>query len=89
MRIVFDLKSFTNKVFISIFILSVFTLLYTSVPASEFGLENTTLTILDRFYYSVSTQTGFRAVDTPKAITPRAKTLTLLQMLLGYSVLLL
>jgi|APSaa5957512576_1039674.scaffolds.fasta_scaffold208227_2 hypothetical protein len=89
MRIIFDLKSFTNKIFISIFILSVFTLLYTTIPASEFGLENTILTILDRFYYAVSTQTGFRAVDTPNPITPRAKTLTLLQMLLGYSVLLL
>lgn len=89
MNIVFDLKSFTTKLYLSAFIVIVFYLLYLTVPDSEFNNVSKSNCKLDRIYYTIATHTGKRDNDTLKPVSLRVKILSILHMLLAYSIIIL
>ena len=89
MKFNFNLSSFTHKLYLSLFILVAFYILYLTVPNYEFENVSTSSSKIDRVYYAVSTHLGMKSADTMKPITFRSKLLTIVHMLLAYSILLL
>lgn len=89
MNIVFDLKSFTTKLYLSGFIVTIFYLLYLTIPDSEFNNVSTTNCKIDRIYYTIATHTGRRDSDSLKPVSLRAKILSILHMILAFSVVIL
>jgi hypothetical protein len=89
MNIVFDLKSVTTKLYLSAFVIMVFYLLYLTIPDAEFNNVSQSNCKMDRLYYTISSHTGFRNIDSliPKSL--RARVLSLLHMLIAYSILIL
>jgi len=89
MNIVFDLKSLTTKLYLSFFVILVFYLLYLTIPDSEFDNVSTSNCRLDRLYYTIATHTGNKNIHIliPKSF--RAKILSILQILIAYSILIL
>lgn len=86
MNIRFELGNFFTKVNLSLLILSVFYVLYLTIPDSEFDNVKDDNSYLDRFYYTVSCHTGRRELDTFRPISDRAKFLTIAHMILSFSI---
>jgi hypothetical protein len=89
MNIVFDLASLTTKVYLSIFVMSVFYLLYLTIPDSEFDNVSKSNCKMDRLYYTISSHTGLRNIDSLIPKSSRARILSMVHMLIAYSILLL
>jgi len=89
MNIVFDLKSLTTKLYLSTFVILVFYLLYLTIPDAEFENVSQANCKMDRLYYTISSHTGLRNIDSliPKSL--RARTLSILHMLIAYVILIL
>lgn len=88
MNIVFDLKSFTNKLFISIFVILVFYFLYLTIPDTEFDNVSSHNCKMDRLVYTVSVHTG-RSNQKLLPVSTRAKILSMLHMLISFSIIIL
>ncbi len=86
--ILFDTQKLKVKLFITFIIVAVFMVLYKTLPVEELGKEGK-LSSFDLFYYTVLAQ--LRVIDN-KLINPtsfRAKMLTMMQLILGYSIIIL
>ena len=89
MNIVFDLASLTTKLYLSTFVMSVFYLLYLTIPDSEFDNVTKSNCKIDRLYYTISSHTGLRNIDSLIPRSNRARILSIMHMLIAYSILLL
>ena len=89
MNIVFNLKNFTTKIYLSIFIIIFFYLIYLTIPDSEFENVSNLNCKIDRIYYTISTHTGRRDYDNLKPRSLRAKILSILHMIIAYSIVIL
>ncbi|QKF93828.1 hypothetical protein QKU48_gp0370 [Fadolivirus algeromassiliense] len=93
MRLILNITSLSTKLFLVMIIISLFTILYLAVPRDEFhkiehysGMEKE-ITYLDLIQYSLLSQVGLNNIVLyPK--TTRTKILTMMQLLLGYTMLL-
>ena len=92
-RVIFDVSSLQTKLFLAMIIIFMFCVLYLAVPRDEFHkIEHFSdmekdITYLDIVQYSFLSQVGIQnAVLYPKSI--RTRILTMMQLFLGYSVLL-
>ena len=92
MRLILNITSLSTKLFLVLIIISLFTVLYLAVPRDEFHkIEHykdmdKEITHLDIFQYSLLSQVGLNNIVLyPK--TTRTKILTMIQLLLGYSML--
>ena len=92
-RVIFDVSSLQTKLFLALIIIMLFSILYLAVPRDEFHkIEHFAemekdITYLDLIQYSFLSQVGVQnAVLYPKTI--RTRILTILQLFLGYTVLL-
>ena len=86
MNIVFNLRKLETKLAVSALILSIFIILYKTVPSDELNINDN---FIDLLFYSVTTQIG---VNTNQILIPkssRAKILTLLHFIVGFCVYLL
>jgi len=92
-KIVFDISSLQTKLFLALMIITIFNILYLAVPRDEFykiehfaGIEKD-ITYLDIVQYSILSQVGIQNVILyPKTI--RTRILTMIQLFLGYTILL-
>ena len=89
MGIYLNLKSLNTKLSISIFVIIIFYFLYNTIPDNEFENVTNQNCQLERLYFTVTNQIGIRECDSLKPISSRAKILTMVQILLSYSILLL
>ena len=89
MAIVFDLKSMTSKLYLSAFVILVFYFLYLTIPDSEFNNVTNDNCKIERLYYTVTNHIGIRENDSLKPLSTRAKILTMVQIILSYTILLL
>jgi len=89
MAIVFDLKSMTSKLYLSAFVILVFYFLYLTIPDSEFNNVTNENCKIERLYYTVTNHIGIRENDSLKPLSTRAKILTMVQIILSYTILLL
>ena len=89
MAIVFDLKSVTSKLYLSAFVILVFYFLYLTIPDSEFNNVTNENCKLERMYYTVTNHIGIRENDSLKPLSVRAKVLTMVQIIISYTILLL
>jgi hypothetical protein len=93
MRLILNITSLSTKLFLVMIVISLFTILYLAVPRDEFhkiehygGMEKD-ITYLDLIQYSLLSQVGLNNIVLyPK--TTRTRILTMMQLLLGYSMLL-
>jgi hypothetical protein len=83
--IVFDMSRLENKLFISLLILIVFSVLYLTIPKDELGFDNNDM--MTTLFNSLIVQTGFRSTITPKS--NRAKIIISAHVILSYCILLL
>ena len=88
MAIVFDLKSMTSKLYLSAFVILVFYFLYLTIPDSEFNNVTNENCKIERLYYTVTNHIGIRENDSLKPLSTRAKILTMVQIILSYTILL-
>ena len=79
---------FSNKIYLSIFILVIFFLLYTTVPNYEFNNTSNEISLLDKLYYAISIHTGLKNDLKINPISSRSKVLSMFHMILSYSILL-
>ena len=86
MNLVFNLNKFSNKILLSFFIILVFYMFFLTVPDYEFNNINNNNSKIDRFYFVISNHIGFHN-GTIQPISFRAKILTLCQMFISYSIL--
>jgi len=92
-RLIFDVSSLQTKLFLALTLITMFSILYLTVPRDEFhkiehfsGQEKD-ITYLDLVQFSFLSQVGIQNVILyPKTI--RARILTILQLFLGYTILL-
>lgn len=92
-RVIFDISSLQTKLFLALTIITLFSILNLAVPRDEFhkiehfnGMEKD-ITYLDIIQYSIVSQVGIQnAVLYPKTI--RTRILTMIQLFLGYMILL-
>ena len=89
MAININLNGIGMKLSLSIFMVVIFYLLYLTIPDSEFDNVSNQSCKIDRLYYAVTNHIGVRENDTLKPITNRSKMLTMAQIILSYSILLL
>jgi len=89
MAIVFDLKSMTSKLYLSAFVILVFYFLYLTIPDSEFNNVTNDNCKIERLYYTVTNHIGIRENDSLKPLSTRAKILTMVQIIISYTILLL
>ena len=89
MKDIYNLKSFYNKMTLALVIIVVFFCFYQTIPDSEFTNIKRPDNTLDRLMYSVSNMTGIRDYNTIQPLSDRAKVLTTVQTIIGYSILLL
>lgn len=89
MAIVFDLKSVSTKLYLSLFVVLVFYFLYLTIPDSEFKNVSDQNCRIERLYYAVTNHIGIREADSLKPISSRAKMLTLAQIIISYTILIL
>lgn len=89
MAIVFDLKSITTKLYLSGFVVLVFYFLYLTIPDSEFNNVSQQNCNIERLYYAVTNHIGIRENDSLKPLSIRAKVLTMAQIIISYTILLL
>lgn len=89
MAIVFDLKSITSKLYLSAFVILVFYFLYLTIPDSEFNNVTNDNCKIERLYYTVTNHIGIRENDSLKPLSSRAKILTMVQIIISYTILLL
>ena len=83
------MQNFITKINYSLIITIVFYLLYSTIPNYEFDGISKKESKLDRIYYTITTQTGFRTFDSIRPLSKRAKILTLVHIVMAYSILLL
>ena len=88
MGISLDLSSLNTKISISFFLIIAFYFLYNTIPDSEFDNVSNQNCDLERLYYTVTNHIGIRESDSLKPISYRAKVLTMSQIILSYTVLL-
>ncbi|GIR56457.1 MAG: hypothetical protein CM15mP63_4620 [Gammaproteobacteria bacterium] len=86
MNLVFNLNKFSNKILLSSFIILVFYMLFLTVPDYEFNNINNNNSKIDRFYFVISNHIGIHN-GTIQPTSFRAKILTLCQMIISYSIL--
>ena len=86
MNLVFNLNKFSNKILLSLFIILVFYMLFLTVPDNEFDNVNNNNSKIDRLFFVLSNHVGSHN-GTIKANSFRAKILTLCQMFISYSIL--
>ena len=92
-KFIFDISSLTTKIFFALIIITLFSVLYLTVPKDEFhkiehfsGIDKD-VSYLDIIQYSCLSQVGIQnAVLYPKTI--RTRILTMTQLFLGYMILL-
>jgi hypothetical protein len=89
MAIVFNLKSITSKLYLSGFVVLVFYFLYLTIPDAEFDNVSNQHCKFDRLYYTVTNHIGIRENDSLKPLSIRAKVLTMAQIIISYTILLL
>lgn len=92
MRVILNIASLSTKLFLVMIIICIFTVLYLAVPRDEFHkIEHykemdKEIGYLDVMQYSLLSQVGINNVVLyPK--TTRTRILTMIQLLLGYSML--
>lgn len=93
MRLILNITSLSTKLFLVMIVICIFTVLYLAVPRDEFhkiehyGGIGKEIGYLDIMQYSLLSQVGIgNVVLYPK--TTRTKILNMMQLLLGYSMLL-
>lgn len=86
MNLVFNLNKFSNKILLSLFIILVFYMLFLTVPDNEFDNVNNNNSKIDRLFLVLSNHVGSHN-GTIQPISFRAKILTLCQMFISYSIL--
>ena len=86
MNLVFNLNKFSNKILLSLFIILVFYMLFLTVPDNEFDNVNNNNSKIDRLFFVLSNHVGFHN-GTIQPISFRAKILSLCQMFISYSIL--
>ena len=89
MGIYIDIKSLNTKLSISFFVIIIFYFLYNTIPDNEFDNVTNQNCQLERLYFTVTNHIGIREGDSLKPISSRAKILTMAQILISYSILLL
>ena len=89
MRIIFDLKDFKTKIYMSSFIIIAFFLFNLTIPDYEFDNISYANCKVDRLYYTIGLHTGIHGLNSLKPKSVRSKTLAIIHMLLAYSILLL
>ena len=89
MAIVFDLQSMTSKLYLSVFVILVFYFLYLTIPDGEFNNVSNEICKLERLYFTVTNHVGIRENDSLKPLSVRAKVLTMVQIIISYTILLL
>jgi hypothetical protein len=89
MALVFDLKSITSKLYLSVFVILVFYFLYLTIPDAEFNNVSNQNCKIERLYYTVTNHIGIRENDSLKPLSVRAKVLTMAQIIISYTILLL
>ena len=85
-KIIFNIAKLQTKLLMSFIVVIVFTFLYKTVPASEFGKE--TISNFDILYYSLVTHMGIQYNRFLDPLSVRAKILSMMQLIIGYSILL-
>lgn len=90
-KIIYNIGKTTTKLFLSFIMVMVFFFLYKTIPSSEFTVTNTTQTITNfqLFYYTLLTQMCMPVGLVFFPLSNRAKILTILQLIMGYSIYLL
>ena len=86
-KIVFNIARLQIKLIMSLIIIVVFAFLYKTVPASEFGKES--ISNLDIFYYSLVTHLGIQYNRFLDPLSIRAKILAMIELILGFSIIIL
>jgi len=89
MAIVFDLKSINSKLYLSAFVILVFYFLYMTIPDQEFDNVPVFNCRMERLYYTITNHIGIRESDSLKPLSTRAKMLTMIQIIISYTILLL
>jgi len=79
----------TSKLYLSAFVILVFYFLYLTIPDSEFNNVTNENCKIERLYYTVTNHIGIRENDSLKPLSTRAKILTMVQIILSYTILLL
>ena len=103
-KVIFDISSLQTKLFLVLIIMTLFSILYLAIPQDEFHKINIEkidddkndkdknkydqdITYLDIVQYSLSSQLGIQNIILiPKTI--RTRILTMIQIFLGYTILL-
>lgn len=83
MKVIFDLKSLQTKLIISLIVFLVFTILYKTLPPEELNKNNNLFNLI---FYSISIQTGMNFTNGLYPESLRGKILSLIQLLIGYSI---
>jgi hypothetical protein len=86
MNLVFNLNKFSNKILLSLFIILVFYMLFLTVPDNEFKNINNNNSKIDRFFFVLSNHVGSHN-GTIQPSSFRSKILSLCQMFISYSIL--
>ena len=89
MAIVFDIQSITSKLYLSTFIILVFYFLYLTIPDNEFNNVSNQNCKIERLYYTITNHIGVREGDSLRPLSTRAKILTMAQIIISYTILLL
>lgn len=88
MGIYINLQSINTKLSISIFVIIIFYILYNTIPDNEFDNVTNQNCQLERLYFTVTNHVGIRESDSLKPVSSRAKILTMAQIIISYSILL-
>ena len=89
MGIYINLKSINSKLSISIFVIIIFYILYSTIPDNEFDNVSKQNCKFERLYYTVTNQIGIREFDSLKPVSNRAKLITMAQLFISYTLFLL
>jgi len=86
-NIIFNLAKIQTKLFISLIIVLVFYALYKSIPVKEFGKNY--ISNFDLFYYTILNHMGIHYDKFLNPTSFRAKLLTMMHLICGYTIILL